>query len=96
MVLKKIPLILAIVIQGTWLGLGCLLFNTNSSYTWEHANVYCEQQNASVTVDGDDVVVISGLLTPDLCVWWTPLGGGDICVMLLSDTQEVDMIPLVV
>ena len=45
------------------------------------------------TVDGDDVMVISGLLTPDLGVWWTPTGGGDTCVTLLSDTQEVDMIP---
>ena len=50
----------------------------------------------SVTVDGDDVMVISGLLTPDLGVWRTPTGGGDICVTMLSDTQEVDMIPLVV
>ena len=47
----------------------------------------------SVTVVGDDVMVISGLLTPDLGVWRTPTGGGDICVTMLSDTQEVDMIP---
>ena len=50
----------------------------------------------TVLVVGDDVTVISGLLTPDLGVWRTPTGGGDICAKMLSDTQEVDMIPLVV
>jgi hypothetical protein len=44
-------------------------------------------------VIGDDVMVISGLLTPDLGVWRTPTGGGDICITMLFDTQEVDMIP---
>ena len=46
-----------------------------------------------VTVVGDDVMVISGLLTPDLGVWWTPTSGG---VSMVSDTEEVDMTPLVV
>ena len=43
----------------------------------------------SITVVGDDVMVISGLLTPDIGVWRTPTGGGDICAKMLSDTHEV-------
>ena len=54
-----------------------------------------EMLGAIVTVVGDVVMVISGLLTPDLGVWWIPTGGGDTCVMIVSDTQEVDMTPLV-
>ena len=59
-------------------------------------NVSPKLLSEPVTVVGDDVMVISGLLTPDLGVWRTPTGGGDICAKMLSDTQEVDMIPLVV
>ena len=49
----------------------------------------------SVTVVGDVVMVILGLLAPDLGVWWTPTGG-DTCVKIVFYTQEVDIIPLVV
>ena len=37
---------------------------------------------------GDDVMVISGLLSPDLGVWWTQTTGGSICVSMVSDTHN--------
>ena len=50
----------------------------------------CHDVDFKVTVVGDDVMVISGLLTPDLGVWWTPTSDCDIYVSMVSDTEEVD------
>merc|ERR1712179_694422 len=36
--------------QATWVDLGCLLFNTTKSYTWEQAAVYCQSSNLNSTL----------------------------------------------
>ena len=35
-------------IQGTWVGLGCLLFNTTQKYSWEDAFAYCQKENSTL------------------------------------------------
>ena len=36
-------------VDGTLLGLGCLLFNSTKAYTWEGASVYCQgEENATL------------------------------------------------
>ena len=36
-------------VDGTLLGLGCLLFNSTETYTWEGASVYCQgEENATL------------------------------------------------
>merc|ERR1711894_743247 len=35
-------------IQGTWVGLGCLLFNTTQTYSWEEAFAYCQSENSAL------------------------------------------------
>merc|ERR1719391_1950664 len=38
-------------VDGTFLDLGCLLFNSTASYTWEKASVYCQQEENSTLVE---------------------------------------------
>ena len=35
-------------VDGTLPGLGCLLFNSTTPYTWEGANSYCQEENATL------------------------------------------------
>merc|ERR1711892_263167 len=36
-------------VDATFVDLGCLLLNSNTSYTWEEANIYCqEKENATL------------------------------------------------
>merc|ERR1711892_72599 len=35
-------------VQATFVNMGCLLFNATTSYHMEQANVYCQEQNASL------------------------------------------------
>merc|ERR1711892_444494 len=35
-------------VQGTYVGLGCLLFNTTKEYTWEDAMAYCQDENSTL------------------------------------------------
>ena len=35
-------------VQGTWVGLGCLLFNTTQKYTWEGALAYCQNEDSNL------------------------------------------------
>merc|ERR1719154_1055000 len=38
-------------IQADWAGLGCLLFNSSVKYTWEQADVYCQEEQNSRLVE---------------------------------------------
>ena len=36
-------------VDGSWVGMGCLLFDSNTTYTWEEASQYCQTTaNASL------------------------------------------------
>merc|ERR1719452_327045 len=37
--------------QATWVGMGCLLFNSTATYTAEQAIVYCQQAENSTLVE---------------------------------------------
>ena len=61
--------------DASFLELGCLLFNTTASYSWEEANVYCQQREQANLVEIsnkeqlDFVQMEMGLLGGDY--WWT-------------------------
>ena len=71
-------------VQGTFVDLGCLLFEYNTSYIWEEAAVYCQDRwNATLveiyTEDQHDFLEVTlDLLAPHQGVrpWW--VGGTDI------------------
>ena len=71
-------------VDGTLTGLGCLLFNSTTTYTWEEANNYCQaKENATLveiwTSPQSDSIASELMLLEDhedKGTWWT--GGTDI------------------
>ena len=66
-------------VDGTLLDLGCLLFNSSETYTWEEASVYCQgEENATLveiwTDTQLDFIRMELRLLAELegeAVWWT-------------------------
>merc|ERR1712130_467193 len=71
-------------VDATLTGLGCLLFSSTTSYTWEEANSYCQtEENANLleiwTSLQSDFIISELILLEDhedQRAWWT--GGTDI------------------
>ena len=38
-------------VQATWVDMGCLLFNSTQTYTWEEASVYCQTEANATLVE---------------------------------------------
>ena len=66
-------------VDGTLTGLGCLLFNSTTVYTWEGANSYCQaKENATLveiwTSPQSDSIASELMLLEDheeKGTWWT-------------------------
>ena len=65
--------------DGTLVGMGCLLFESNASYTWDNANYFCQDtHNATlVSIESEDqhefVIMMIRVLNnhEDPHIWWT-------------------------
>ena len=66
-------------VDGSWVGMGCLLLNSNTTYTWEEASQYCQTTaNASLVemlnVEQHDFVKMELEFLEaheDRGTWWT-------------------------
>ena len=65
--------------DGTLVGMGCLLFESNTSFTWDNANYFCQDTHSAtlVSIESEDqhefVIMMIGVLNnhEDPHIWWT-------------------------